>query len=87
MKWTKDEEKEARAEYEILMRTLFNRTDFKNEWKGHWEDESDEAFGRITVLKGDRDKYMNYWLEDREILNDKDWDKITTEEDKDYGDF
>ncbi len=85
MKWTKEEEEIARNEYDRFMEALFKTEDFKNEWKGHWEDVYDTAFGRKTLLKGDKHSYMIYWLSNRDIIENKNWNKI--EEGEEYGDF
>lgn len=83
MKWTKEEESLAKKEYDNLIETLFKTKDFQKEWKGHWEDELKEAFGRKIVIQGDKKKYMNYWLANKEAFNDTNWDKMT----EDNGDF
>jgi len=85
MTWTIKEEEIAKKEYEVFKEALFKNSEFSNEWKGYWEDRHDEAFGRKTVIKGDKKKYMNYWIKNRDIINDDNWDKIEKEED--YGDF
>lgn len=76
MKWTKEEEIEAKQEYDALMEALFKTEDFKYEWKGHWDDVEDTAFGRKTLLKGDKHHYMIYWISNKDIYYDKNWNKL-----------
>lgn len=84
MFWTKVEEKEAKKEYELLIKSLTQSGELKNDWKGHWDDVTDTAFGRTSLIKGDKHTFMKNWIRTDDILNDKDWDKINIE---DYGDF
>lgn len=79
--WTEEEEKLAKEEYLLMIDTLRNADEFHNEWVGEWDDFSRESFGKKKrMIKGDRDKYMKYWIEDQKIINDKDWDKLKDEE-------
>ena len=84
MKYTKQEEQEARTEYQLVIDTLMASSEFQNEWKGHWEDRRKQAFGnKPTKIKGDREKFMRYWIEDQKILKDTDWNKLS-EDDNEY---
>lgn len=76
MKWTIEDEDKAYDEYVMFMDALFKNELFKHDWKGHWEDVEDSVFGRSTMLKGDKHQYMNYWISNREIIEDKNWNKI-----------
>lgn len=85
MNWTKEDEIKAKEEYLSMIDALRNTEEFNVEWKGHWEPIDKEAFnGRKTTVKGDREKYMLYWIENQKIINDNDWNKIDLKEDNEY---
>lgn len=71
MIWDKEEEQIAKEEYLLMVSTLNLEEEFENEWKGHWDDKEVETFaGRISTIKGDRDKYMKYWVQNKIALED-----------------
>ena len=85
MKWTKKEESQAKEEYLSMIDALIIAEEFEHDWKGHWDDFEKESFGRKkSIVKGDKDKFMKYWFENQDIINDKNWDKITQDEDDEY---
>lgn len=88
MNWTKEDEVQVYREYLLMIDALCNTEEFESEWKGQWESFHTEAFnGRKVTIKGDKEKYMTYWVENQKIINDPDWDKIdnnTTTYDEDY---
>ena len=87
MKWTINEEKAAKQEYLSMIDTLKSSEEFKNVWTGVWDDFQVESFGKKkSNIKGDKHKYMKYWLENQKIINDPDWDKIQIDDYED-GDF
>ena len=80
-KWTKDEEFKAKEEYLSMIDALRTADEFSDEWCGKWEDFDKEIFGgKIRKVKGDKHKFMKYWLEDQSIINDNNWNKITEED-------
>lgn len=82
--WTDKEEELAKEEYLLLISALQNSNEFENEWVGEWDDFKKESFGKkSTTVKGDKNKFMKYWIDDQKIINDTDWDKINTEDDYD----
>lgn len=82
MNWTKQEEELAKKEYLSMIDALKNSDEFENEWIGEWDDFTKTSFGKkSTKVKGDKHKYMKYWLNDQEIINDSNWNKITEEDD------
>lgn len=81
MKWTIEEENEAKEEYLKILDTLL-KSGMKNEWVGEWEDSFKQSFGKKKQLvKGDKHKYMKYYLKNKEVLSDNNWYKITEDED------
>lgn len=85
MNWSNEEETEAKQEYLSMVGALKGSGEFDNEWVGQWEDFHTVVFGRKdTKVKGDRIKYMNYWVENQKVLNDNDWDKIKKEEEDEH---
>ena len=81
MNWTKDEEQSAKKEYLSMIDALTSAEEFEHDWNGHWDDFEKESFGRKkTMVKGDKNKYMKYWLENQSIINDTNWDKLDDEE-------
>lgn len=84
MRWTKEEEAQAKQEYDSMMDAFSKSESFKHEWKGHWEDRVESAFGRTSVIKGDKKAYMRYWMSNIDIINDNNWNNI---EDLYDGDF
>ena len=81
MKWTKNEESEAKKEYLSMIDALKIAEEFQHDWTGHWEDFNKNSFGRKTsIVKGDKNKFMKYWFENQDIINDKNWNKITEDE-------
>lgn len=83
--WTDKEEELAKQEYLLMIDALRSADEFRNEWVGEWEDSKKETFGKKgTLIKGDKNKYMKYWIEDQKILNDQDWNKIKEDEDNEY---
>lgn len=83
--WTDKEEELAKQEYLLMIDALRSADEFHNEWVGEWEDSKKETFGKKgTLIKGDKNKYMKYWIEDQKILNDQDWNKIKEDEDNEY---
>lgn len=86
MNWTLEDEALAKKEYLSMIGALKATDEFKSEWKGEWDSFEREAFGRKIRVKGDKHKYMLYWIENQKIINDPDWDKIEKEENQ-YGDF
>lgn len=85
MNWTSDDEQQAKKEYLSMIGALKSTEEFKSEWKGHWEPASTETFsGKKITVKGDKNKYMMYWLENQKVINDNNWNVIEKQE---YGDF
>ena len=85
MKWTKQYEELAKIEYLSMIDTLKNTDEFNGEWKGKWDSFEKETFGgRKAIIKGDKEKYMNYWIENQKIINDNDWDKINNLNDEHF---
>ena len=83
--WTNKEEELAKQEYLSMIDALRSADEFQNEWIGEWKDSKKETFGKKgTLIKGDKNKYMKYWIEDQKILNDQDWNKITKDEYDEY---
>ena len=83
--WTNKEEELAKQEYLSMIDALRSTDEFQNEWIGEWEDSRKETFGKKgTLIKGDKNKYMKYWIENQKILNDQDWNKITKDEYDEY---
>ena len=81
MSWTKLEEETAKKEYLLMIDTLCKNEEFKHEWTGSWEDFYKETFGKKPQkIKGDKNKYMKYWLENQKIIKDLNWNKITEED-------
>lgn len=81
MNWTKQEEDLAKKEYLSMIGALTASEEFENEWTGEWDDFEKSSFGRKSVkIKGDKHKYMKYWMDDQSILNDTDWNKIDSED-------
>lgn len=76
-KWSKKDEEQAKKEYDSMI-SLFKESDeIGNEWRGHWDSIEKKLFnGKTVVVKGDKDKYMKYWIDNQSIINDTDWDKI-----------
>ena len=69
MEWLIEDEENAKKEYFLMIDTLKNEPEFENEWGGHWEDEMKENFmGRVTKIKGDKDKYMKYYLKNKNAV-------------------
>ena len=84
MNWTKHEEETAKGEYLSMIGALRTAEEFQHDWTGEWEDFKKEVFGRKNItVKGDKNKYMKYWFENQEIINDQDWNNITKQEDYD----
>lgn len=82
MNWSKHEEEFAKKEYLSMIGALKNSEEFENEWVGEWNDFSKSTFGKKSILvKGDKHKYMKYWLENQDIINDSDWNKIDENDD------
>lgn len=82
MKWTKEEEELGKKEYLLILDTLVSSEEFENVWSGEWDDFKKESFGKKpTLMKGDKHKFMKYWKENQEIINDEDWNKINIEDD------
>ena len=83
--WTIQEESEAKKEYLLMVDTLKDSEEFSKDWNGNWEDELREVFGhKKTKVKGDKTKYMKYWLENQALFNDLDnWNKIDNKEETD----
>ena len=80
MKWTVDDEIKAREEYLLMISTLQIADEFAGEWKGQWDNFHKETFtGKKVIVKGDKDKYMNYWIENQKIINDNEWNNITND--------
>ena len=53
-----------------MIDALRSADEFQNEWIGEWEDSRKETFGKKgTLIKGDKNKYMKYWIENQKILN------------------
>jgi len=84
MKYTNEDELEAKGEYLQMVNTFLTSSEFQTEWRGHWEDEEEVIFGQKNkkIIKGDKAKYMKYWLETQKIINDKNWNTIGNEEDE-----
>lgn len=81
MNWTKEEEAAAKKEYLSLIDSLSTAEEFEHEWIGEWDDHEKQTFGkRKTKVKGDKHKFMKYWLEDQDIINDVNWNKIDNED-------
>ena len=87
MNYTEQEEIEAKKEYLLMIGALTSSQEFSNEWAGEWDDFEKQSFGKKSQkIKGDKNKYMKYWLENQEIINDSEWDKINLNDewDNDY---
>ena len=85
--WNINEEELAKEEYLSMIDTLRNSEEFENDWTGEWNDFPKESFGKkIKMIKGDKNKFMKYWIENQNIINDLDWAnlKIQEEEDNEY---
>lgn len=77
MNYTNKEEELAKQEYLSMIDALKSAEEFEHDWSGNWDDFEKESFGRKkTIIKGDKRKYMKYWLENQAIINDSDWNKI-----------
>lgn len=84
--WTKIEEESAKKEYLLMIDALKDSEEFENDWTGEWDDFNKQSFGKKQLkVKGDKHKYMKYWLDNQDILNDDNWNKIDTVDE--YGDF
>lgn len=82
MKWTKHEEETAKGEYLSMIDSLQTAEEFQHDWTGQWEDFKKETFGRkMAIIKGDKNKFMKYWFENQDIINDAEWNNITKDED------
>jgi hypothetical protein len=82
MNWSKQEEELAKKEYLSMIGALKDSDEFENEWVGEWEDFSRNSFGKkSTKVKGDKNKYMRYWLENQALINDSNWNKINDDDD------
>lgn len=80
-KWTNKEEELAKKEYLSMIGALKSSQEFEHEWCGEWDDTEKEVFGKKkSVVKGDKHKYMKYWIENQSIINDKNWDKLEGDE-------
>ena len=78
MKWTIEDEINAKEEYLLMIDALQNADEFNVEWKGEWDSFERETFtGRKVIVQGDKEKYMNHWIENQKIINDNDWNNIT----------
>lgn len=85
MKYTKQEEKEAKIEYLLMIDTLKSSTEFSNDWVGQWDDFEKTGFAdKKHIVKGDKEKYMRYWIENQKIINDISWNVIDKDEDDEY---
>lgn len=85
MTWSKEDELKAKEEYLLMIDALRNTEEFNGEWKGEWDSFEKEAFnGRKVKVKGDKDKYMAYWIENQKIINDANLNKFDIEEDNEY---
>lgn len=83
MNWTKEEENQAKEEYLHMLSALQNSEEFSHEWSGKWDDSEKEIFGgRKRLIKGDKHKYIKYWIENQSIINDQNWNKINENEDE-----
>ena len=81
MSWTKQEEELAKKEYLLMIDTLSENDEFKHDWTCNWDDFEKTSFGKKTqIIKGDKNKYMRYWLENQKIINDLNWNKIEEED-------
>ena len=81
MSWTKQEEELAKKEYLLMIDTLSKNDEFKHDWTCSWDDFEKTSFGKKSqIIKGDKNKYMRYWLENQKIINDLNWNKIEDEE-------
>ena len=80
--WNKIEEELAKEEYLLMIDTLRNSEEFENDWTGEWHDFKKESFGKkIKTVKGDKNKFMKYWIENQDIINDTDWANILKNDD------
>ena len=71
--WNINEEELAKEEYLSMIDTLRNSEEFENDWTGEWNDFPKESFGKkIKMIKGDKNKFMRYWIENQKIINDLD---------------
>ena len=81
MSWTKQEEELAKKEYLLMIGTLSKNEAFKHDWTCNWDDFEKTSFGKKSqIIKGDKNKYMRYWLENQKIINDLNWNKIEEED-------
>ena len=81
MSWTKQEEELAKKEYLLMIDTLSKNDEFKHDWTCNWDDFEKISFGKKSqIIKGDKNKYMRYWLENQKIINDLNWNKIEEED-------
>lgn len=82
MNWTEKEEQLAKKEYLSMIDALKASEEFENEWAGEWDDFEKASFGKKNFkVKGDKHKYMRYWLENQSLINDSNWNKINTDDD------
>lgn len=83
MSFTKEEEALAKKEYLSMIDALSKSEEFEHEWTGKWDDYEKQSFGKKkNKVKGDKHKFMKYWLENQDIINDTNWNKINDEEDE-----
>lgn len=63
------EEEQAREEYSKVIKTL--KQDGLGSWSGEWEDRlKPNKFGRETLIKGDKHKYLKYYKDQQKIIKD-----------------
>jgi hypothetical protein len=80
MKWTLEDEIKAKEEYLSMISAFQIADEFAGEWKGQWDNFEKETFtGKKVNVKGDKEKYMNYWIENQKIINDNEWNNITND--------
>lgn len=85
MTWTIEDEQNAKREYLSMIGALCETEEFEGEWKGEWDSFTKETFdGRKVKVKGDREKYMQYWLQNQSIINDSDWNKLDDKKEDEY---
>lgn len=81
MSYTQQEEEQAKEEYLLMIGALKSAEEFEHDWRGEWDDFEKQSFGKKkTKVKGDKHKFMKYWIENQKIINDTNWNKIVDEE-------
>ena len=63
------EETLAKEEYLKVIKTL--KQEGLGSWTGEWDDQiKSNKFGRDTIIKGDKHKFLKYYQEEQKLLKD-----------------